>query len=71
VSSRFRRVAASFGALLRRRGLPADDLIAIRNSLHPEDISADFRDIDDVIGTNALSMYDRMQDGPRRAGSTI
>src|SRR3954447_15449671 len=55
----------SLGDLLRRRGLPVDDLIAIRNSLHPEDVSADFRDIDDVIGANALSMYDRMQDGPR------
>ena len=55
----------SLGALLRRRGLLPDDLIAIGNSLHPEDMSADFRDIDDVIGANALPMYDRMQDGPR------
>ena len=42
-------------------------MVAIRNSLHPDDVSADFRDIADVIAANALPMYDRMQDGPRIA----
>jgi hypothetical protein len=50
--------------LLRARGLRPDGIMAIRNSLHPDDVSADFRSIDDVISANALPMYDRMQDGP-------
>lgn len=51
--------------LLRARGLVADGIMAIRNTLHPDDICADFRDMDDVRKANALPMFDRMQDGPR------
>jgi hypothetical protein len=57
--------------LLAARGLPPAGMIAIRNSLHPDDVSADFRDIDDVIHANALPMYDRMQDGPRIGHATL
>jgi hypothetical protein len=53
------------GELLAARGLQPEGIVAIRNTLHPEDISADFQDIEDVIRANALPMYDRMQDGPR------
>jgi hypothetical protein len=35
-------------------------MIAIRNGLHPDDVSADFRSIDGVIGANALPMHDRI-----------
>lgn len=38
-------------------------MIAIRNTLHPEDVSEDFRDIDAVVAAGVLGMYDRMQDG--------
>jgi hypothetical protein len=55
----------SLGELLAARGLPLANMVAIRNSLHPDDVSADFRSIDDLIGADALPMYDRMQDGPR------
>jgi hypothetical protein len=51
--------------LLAARGLSPAGIVAIRNTLHPEDVSADFKDIDDVIRAGALPMYDRMQDGPR------
>lgn len=51
--------------LLRARGLVADRIMAIRNTLHPDDVCADFRDMDDVRRANALPMFDRMQDGPR------
>lgn len=51
--------------LLAARGLHAAGIVAIRNSLHPDDVSADFKDMDDVIRAGALPMYDRMQDGPR------
>lgn len=54
----------NLGELLRTRGLRPDDLIAIRNTLHPDDVSADFKTIEDVADANALQMYDRMQDGP-------
>jgi hypothetical protein len=61
----------SFGELLAARGLQPAGIIAIRNTLHPDDVSADFRDIDDVIAANALPMYDRMQDGPRIAHGAL
>src|SRR3954453_3280263 len=51
--------------LLAARGLQPAGIVAIRNELHPEDVCADFQNIDDVIGAGALPMYDRMQDGPR------
>jgi hypothetical protein len=51
--------------VLAARGLEAENIVAIRNELHAEDVSADFRDINDVIRAGALPMYDRMQDGPR------
>jgi hypothetical protein len=50
--------------LLRTRGLDAAKIVAVRNTLHPSDMSNDFRDMDDVIAANALPMLDRMQDGP-------
>src|SRR3954470_5866627 len=61
------REMTSLGGLLVARGLKAAGMIAIRNTLHADDVCADFRSIDDVIGAGALSMYDRMQDGPRIA----
>src|SRR3954469_17856389 len=57
----------SLGELLAARGFQPASVIAIRNSLHPKDVCADFQNIDDVIGAGALAMYDRMQDGPRIA----
>jgi hypothetical protein len=53
----------SLVALLTARGLDAQGMVAIRNTLHPEDTSAEFLDINDVISANAIGMYDRMQDG--------
>lgn len=54
----------TLGELLWARGLTARHTIAIRNTLHPDDVSTDFRSIDDVQRAAALSTYDRMQDGP-------
>lgn len=50
--------------LLSARGLDARDIVAIRNTLHPDDICDSFRTIDDVVYAGALPMLDRMQDGP-------
>lgn len=55
----------TLGELLQARGLSSGSTIAIRNTLHPDDASSDFRSIDDVQRAAALSTYDRMQDGPR------
>jgi hypothetical protein len=60
-------VTQSLADLLRSRGLNPDGIVAIRNDLHPEHMSSDFRTIADLEGTNVLQMYDRMQDGPRIA----
>jgi hypothetical protein len=57
--------------LLRSRGFDPIGMIAIRNTLHPDDVSADFRSLNDVIGANALPMYDRMQDGPQIAHQAL
>jgi hypothetical protein len=57
--------------LLVARGLQPVGIVVIRNTLHPEDISADFGSIEDVIAANALPMYDRMQDGPRIAHGAL
>jgi len=51
--------------LLAARGLDAAGMVAVRNTLHPADVSSDFRDLDDVIAAHALPLLDRMQDGPR------
>ncbi len=51
--------------VLRARGLDPAGVIAIRNELHPDDASEDFRTIADVSNAGVLLMYDRMQDGPR------
>jgi len=59
--------ATTLADLLRSRGLAADDLIAIRNELHPDCVSNDFRSIADLEDANVLHIYDRMQDGPRIA----
>ena len=53
-----------FRDLLHDRGLNAATIVALRNSLHPDDATSEFRNINDVAAANALSMYDRMQDGP-------
>ncbi|MGL5167623.1 MAG: hypothetical protein ACRC9K_17200 [Afipia sp.] len=50
--------------LLHARGFDAATIMAVRNTLHPSDMSNDFRDMNDVIAANALPMLDRMQDGP-------
>ncbi len=50
--------------LLHARGFDAGNIVAVRSTLHPSDMSNDFRNMDDVIAANALPMLDRMQDGP-------
>ena len=57
--------AQTLADLLTARGLDAAGMVAVRNTLHPADMSNDFRDLDDVIAANALPLLDRMQDGPR------
>lgn len=57
----------TLGGLLRARGIDPVGIVAIRNSLHPEDMSSDFRNLDDVASANAIQMLDRMQNGPRIA----
>ena len=47
---------------LRACGLEPSSIVAIRNTLHLDDVSEDFRDIDAVIEAGVLGMYDRMQD---------
>jgi len=56
--------------VLRARGLDPANIVAIRNELHPDDASSDFRTIDDVLRAGVLPMYDRMQDGPRMGDGT-
>lgn len=63
--------APTLADLLIARGLDATSIIAIRNSLHAEDMSSDFRTLADVINANALPMLDRMQDGPRIAHEAL
>lgn len=55
----------TLGELLRARGLASTHTVAVRNTLHPDDASSDFRTIEDVQRAAALATYDRMQDGPR------
>jgi hypothetical protein len=57
--------------LLAARGLDATNIVAIRNTLHADDVSNDFRTLADVIDANALPMLDRMQDGPRIAHDAL
>ncbi len=57
--------ARTLADLLTARGLDAANIVAIRNTLHADDMSSDFRTLADVIAANALPMLDRMQDGPR------
>ena len=56
--------ARTLADVLAARGLKAAGIIAVHNTLHPSDMSNDFRNLDDVIAANALPMLDRMQDGP-------
>lgn len=63
--------AHTLADLLAARGLDAANIVAIRNTLHPDDISNDFRTLADVIDANALPMLDRMQDGPRIAHNSL
>lgn len=56
--------APTLADVLHARGFDAANIVAVRNTLHPSDMSNDFRDMDDVIAANALPMLDRMQDGP-------
>ncbi|MBR2118188.1 MAG: hypothetical protein V4458_02745 [Pseudomonadota bacterium] len=57
--------------LLAARGLDAATIVAIRNTLHADDVSNDFRTLADVVDANALPMLDRMQDGPRIAHEAL
>ncbi|MES2601427.1 MAG: hypothetical protein V4602_11510 [Pseudomonadota bacterium] len=57
--------------LLAARGLDTANIVAIRNTLHIDDMSSDFRTLADVIAANALPMLDRMQDGPRIAHGAL
>jgi hypothetical protein len=57
--------------VLGARGLDAANIVAVRNTLHPSDMSNDFRHLDDVIAANALPMLDRMQDGPAIAHEAL
>lgn len=62
---------ATLADLLAARGFDATKIVAVRNTLHPSDISNDFRTLDDVIAANALPMLDRMQDGPTIAHEAL
>ena len=44
----------TLGELLQARGFDPAGVMAIRNTLHSEDVSNDFRDLADVISANAL-----------------
>lgn len=57
------RGVVTLGELLRARNLLTPSTIAIRNALHPEDVSDDFMDTDSIATAGVLNMYDRMQDG--------
>ncbi len=63
--------ARTLGDLLAARDLDATNIVAVRNTLHAEDMSSGFRTLADVIDANALPMLDRMQDGPRIAHDTL
>ena len=63
--------ASTLADLLTARGFEAANIVAIRNTLHAEDVSSDFRTLADVIAANALPMLDRMQDGPRIAHEAL
>lgn len=54
----------TLGDVLCARGLLTSTTIAIRNSLHPDDVSDDFRDTEAIVSAGVIDMYDRMQDGP-------
>jgi hypothetical protein len=64
-------VVSTLADLLAARGFSATGMVAIRNTLHTDDVSNDFRTLADVIEANALPMLDRMQDGPRIAHDTL
>lgn len=53
----------TLGELLRIRNLLTPTTIAIRNALHPDDVSEDFRDTEAIVSAGVIGMYDRMQDG--------
>lgn len=63
--------ARTLADLLTARGLDAANIVAIRNTLHADDMSRDFRTLADVVDANALPMLDRMQDGPRIAHDAL
>lgn len=63
--------AQTLADLLAARGLDAANIVAIRNTLHIDDMSSDFSTLADVIDANALPMLDRMQDGPRIAHEAL
>jgi hypothetical protein len=62
---------ATLNDLLRVRGHDARNIVAIRNTLHPDDACDSFRTIDDVVRAGALPMLDRMQDGPLIEHNTL
>lgn len=61
----------TLASLLSARGFNAANIVAIRNTLHADDVSNDFLTLADVIAANALPMLDRMQDGPRITHDTL
>jgi hypothetical protein len=61
----------TLGDELRARGFDPGSMVAIRNTLHADDISSDFRTIEDVAQADVLRTLDRMQDGPRIAHEAL
>ena len=53
----------TLGELLRARHLLTPTTLAIRNTLHPDDVSEDFPDTESIVKAGVIGMYDRMQDG--------
>lgn len=51
--------------LLHERGIEPQGLCAYRNTLDPRDADAEYQNIDDLMRTNHVSVYERMQDGLR------
>lgn len=53
----------TLGSVLQARDLLTPATIAIRTTLHPDDVSEDFPDTAAMRDAGVLGMYNRMQDG--------
>ena len=53
----------TLGEILRARHLLTPTTLAIRNALHPDDVSDDFPNTESMMKAGVIGMYDRMQDG--------